>query len=200
MTILNILITSVLMVQLALSCSVSDSHKPEIPRKDDTVESALALPYIMSDGMVLQQESNVAIYGTDDRGVKVTVSPSWSDSHFDAVTGSDGRWIVKIKTPKGSDKSYTLKITDSNKGEKIIRDVLVGEVWLCSGQSNMEHPMKGFSSSEPVQDSGKELSDADYPQFRYFKVPRAVSSEARYDTGESAWKAARVTMRRTSKR
>ena len=188
MTILNILITSVLMVQLALSCSVSDSHKPEIPRKDDTVESALALPYIMSDGMVLQQESNVAIYGTDDRGVKVTVSPSWSDSHFDAVTGSDGRWIVKIKTPKGSDKSYTLKITDSNKGEKIIRDVLVGEVWLCSGQSNMEHPMKGFSSLEPVQDSGKELSDADYPQFRYFKVPRAVSSEARYDTGESAWK------------
>ena len=133
MTIQNILLTSVCVVRLALSCGVAASHEPESPGKNEPVESALALPYIMSDGMVLQQESEVAIYGTDDRGVKVTVSPSWSDRSFETVTGSDGRWIVKIKTPKGSNKSYMLKITDSNKGEKIIRDVLVGEVWLCSG-------------------------------------------------------------------
>lgn len=188
MTIQNIFLTSVCVVRLALSCGVAASHEPESPGKNETVESALALPYIMSDGMILQQESEVAIYGTDDRGVKVAVSPSWSDRSFETITGSDGRWIVKIKTPKGSNKSYTIKITDSNKGEKIIRDVLVGEVWLCSGQSNMEHPMKGFSASEPVQDSEKELSDSDYPQFRYFKVPRDVSRVPRYDTGESSWK------------
>lgn len=193
MNIRNILVTSMIFVRLALSCGVSGSYEPERPSKPDkpgtgeTVKSALVLPHIMSDGMVLQQESEVSIYGMDDRGVKVTVSPSWTDRSFEAVTGSDGRWIAKVRTPKGSDKAYTIRITDSNKGEKIISGVLVGEVWLCSGQSNMEHPMKGFSSSEPVQDSEKELSDAAYPLFRYFKVPQAVSRTAKYDTGESSW-------------
>lgn len=193
MSIQNTFVISILFMRLALSCGVSGSYEPQTPVKPDTpgtdepVKSALALPQIMSDGMILQQESEVAIFGTDDSGIKVTVSPSWTDRSFETITGNDGRWIAKVKTPKGSGKAYTIRISDSNKGEKTLSDILVGEVWLCSGQSNMEHPMKGFSASEPVQDSEKELSDADYPQLRYFKVPQAVSREARYDTGKSAW-------------
>lgn len=124
MNIQNILVTSMIFVRLALSCGVSGSYEPERPSKPDkpgtgeTVESALVLPHIMSDGMVLQQESEVSIYGMDDRGVKVTVSPSWTDRSFEAVTGSDGRWIAKVRTPKGSDKAYTIRITDSNKGRR----------------------------------------------------------------------------------
>lgn len=197
MGIKNILLTTLIFVRLALSCGISGSYEPSKPAtKPDPepepapgVESALSLPYIISDGMVLQQSSEVALFGTDDAFVQVSVAPSWTDKTFSAKTDKSGRWKVIVKTPAGSDKAWSIRISDSNGGVKTVNDVLVGEVWLCSGQSNMEHPMKGFSSSEPVKDAAKELSDADYPRFRYFKVPQAIAYSAQYNTGASSWSA-----------
>ncbi len=161
------------------------------PDEKPETNSDLSLPYIFSDNMVLQQNAQVAIYGTDRAGVEVTVVPSWSGTPYKGVTGVDGNWFIRIGTPSASYTTHTIKITDTDGGELSISDVLVGEVWLCSGQSNMEHPMKGFNygetNHEPVDDYSTEITDSDYQYLRYFRVPKNVSRIPLYDTEPAKW-------------
>ncbi|MBQ3820773.1 MAG: sialate O-acetylesterase, partial [Bacteroidales bacterium] len=97
--------------------------------------------------MVFQQNTLAAVWGWTDSGKKVTIRPSWASGKTVAVPDADGKWSAKIQTPSAGGP-YTLTISD---GEKLVlNNVLVGEVWFCSGQSNMEMPMKGFRS-QPVE-------------------------------------------------
>ena len=88
--------------------------------------------------MVLQQNAAVSIWGKDDPGKNIKISASWGEE-AEAISDGDGRWKTKIATP-GAGGPYTMTI----KGSEVIvlNDVLTGEVWLCSGQSNMEMPVK----------------------------------------------------------
>lgn len=100
------------------------------------------LPQFIGDNMVLQQQTNAAIWGTAAPGKKVTVAPSWTTSKTvvtaDAKTG---KWSARIATPKAGGP-YEITISD---GEALtISNILIGEVWFCSGQSNMEMPFKGY--------------------------------------------------------
>ena len=154
--------------------------------------SALALPYIMGNHMVLQQNADVNIFGTANRGVKVTVEPGWSDRKFETIVPDSGHWIVKIPTPAASFTSHDITVRDSQKGIKKIYNVLVGEVWMTAGQSNMEHPMRGFGSTatgnyQPVLDAESEIRDTDIPSFRYFKDKYQLSQVPMDNTKESAW-------------
>lgn len=115
-----------------------------------SVQAKVSLPSFFSDNMVLQQQADVAIWGTTDKGaVKVTVRPSWTRKKYSAVADERGKWFLRIPTPAAGGP-YRLVFSD---GEKtVLENVLLGEVWYCSGQSNMEMPMKGFRS-QPVQGS-----------------------------------------------
>ena len=97
---------------------------------------------LFTDNMVFQQRTQAPVWGKADPGATVTVKPSWNGKVYSCITGADGKWSVKIDTPKGSYKKYTVTISD---GEPLtLSNVLVGEVWLCSGQSNMEMPVESW--------------------------------------------------------
>lgn len=135
------------------------------------VTAQLKLPALINDHMVLQQETSVPLWGWDKPGQKIQTSGSWSNTSYTAVTGSDGTWKVSVQTPSAGGP-YTIEISGSEL--VTIEDVLLGEVWLCSGQSNMEMPLKGWPN-QPVTASEKFISEADYPQMRLFTVPRKIA-------------------------
>lgn len=169
---------TVLIVLLMSACEMQDGRPSGGGEAGSKTESELALPAIISDNMVLLQESDANIWGKAVPYSKITVKVSWSQEKAETTADADGDWCAKVRTPKASSQPHIIDITDSQKGWKRIRNILVGEVWMCSGQSNMEMPMRGFgtpgtSNYQPVKDADKELADADYPEFRYFKVPYA---------------------------
>lgn len=122
------------------------------------LSAKVILPPIFADNMVLQQQSDVALWGKAAPDVKVTVSASWAKSAKVTVRADDdGRWFARIATPAAGGP-YELTFSD---GEKItLRNVLVGEVWICSGQSNMYQKMRGFEG-QPVEDAAEYISEAD---------------------------------------
>jgi len=112
-----------------------------------TMQAKVTLPDIISNHMVLQQKSEVAVWGKALPKSKVTVKASWNDDKKTTVScDKQGNWKAFLKTPSAGGP-YTLTF-DDGEGEVVINDVLIGEVWLCTGQSNMVMPMKGFKSQE----------------------------------------------------
>ena len=134
----------------------------------------IVLPKVLGSNMVLQQQSEVNLWGKADADSKVTVEVSWSDAKIQTHSDSEGRWAVKVATPAASFDPQTITISD---GKSVtIDNILIGDVWVCSGQSNMEMPVKGFGN-QPVENSmeyimrgGEEAS-----RIRMFTVQRVRS-------------------------
>lgn len=113
-----------------------------------TAEAKISLPSVISDNMVLQQQTEAAIWGKATPGASVRVKVSWSGKTYTAkADASDGKWIVRVATPKAGGP-YSISISDG--AAVTLENVMIGEVWLCSGQSNMEQPMRGYSL-QPVE-------------------------------------------------
>ena len=111
------------------------------------MQAKVVLPGLFADNMVLQQETDAALWGKADPGAKVTIAGSWSKSKVTVTADADGKWFARIATPEAGGP-YELTFND---GEKLtLKNVLIGEVWICSGQSNMEMQMKGYGS-QPVK-------------------------------------------------
>jgi sialate O-acetylesterase len=127
----------------------------------------VTLPKIFGDHMVLQQETEVPVWGKAEKGEKVVVV--LGDAKADATAGDDGRWSVRLKTPKASDQGQSLVIEGKNRVE--FKDVLVGEVWVCSGQSNAEWTVD--ISANPQE----EAKNANFPQIRMVKVQHNAAKE-----------------------
>ena len=112
-----------------------------------TVDARIVLSGLIADNMVLQQNSEVALWGTCEPRAEVAVTPSWNGSTVTVKSDQNGEWKVYVKTPRAGGP-YSITFSD---GEEIVIDnVLIGEVWLCMGQSNMVMPMKGFTA-QPVE-------------------------------------------------
>ncbi|NWJ52488.1 MAG: sialate O-acetylesterase [Bacteroidetes bacterium] len=101
----------------------------------------IKLPAILSDNMVLQQQSNVNLWGWAEPNSKITVKPSWSKKNNSTVADANGKWELAVKTPVAGGP-YDITISDGKPVK--LSNVLIGEVWICSGQSNMYQPMKGY--------------------------------------------------------
>lgn len=131
----------------------------------------VVMPDIFSDNMVLQQQSDVRIWGWCTPGASVVVNPGWSEVSYSATAGKDGRWDVAVATPEASYTPWTVTVS-GDASEIRLENVLVGEVWLCSGQSNMEMPLNGFWC-QPVENAGKAIAYAGrYPGVRVATVER----------------------------
>jgi len=143
--------------------------------------AAVKLPAIFGDHMVLQQKSLVAVWGWADPGEKVTVKGSWQWFSGKSVKADkDGIWKVYLKTPKAG-RTVSLKVKGSD-NEIVLKDVLVGEVWICSGQSNMQWTMDMLKT-----DCGKtDIEKANHPQIRLFTVERVFSAIPKEDV-EGTW-------------
>jgi len=134
------------------------------------------LPTLFSDHMVLQQETAASVWGTAAPDEKVTVKVG--DQQATASAGADGKWMVKIGPLKAGGP---VEMTVAGKNTITIKDVLVGEVWVCSGQSNMGMTVSG------VQDKAREIAEAKHPQIRMFKVPNVALDEPANDVPRGAW-------------
>ncbi|HNX65336.1 MAG TPA: sialate O-acetylesterase [Bacteroidales bacterium] len=93
---------------------------------------------VLTDNMVLQQNTNVTLWGFAPPNEMVKVSCSWLKETLQAATGKNGQWSVIVRTPKADFTAHSITLTDSQGNTTTLQNVLSGEVWLCSGQSNME--------------------------------------------------------------
>lgn len=108
-----------------------------------SAHAQVKLQPLFTDNMVLQQQANVPIWGEDKAGKKVTVVTSWDKKRYTTTTTAEGKWKVSVATPKAGGP-YSITIND---GKTVrLNNVLIGEVWLCSGQSNMEMPIVGWGN------------------------------------------------------
>jgi sialate O-acetylesterase len=143
-----------------------------------------ALPEILSDGMVLQQSSKVNIWGKAERGKTVEVKPCWSETAVRVKADSEGNWIAVIETPEASFTPRTITVSDGE--EVVLKDILIGEVWLASGQSNMEMPLHGFHSN-PIMDANETIAfSGQYPAIRFVTIPKTPSFEP-LESVEGRW-------------
>ena len=136
-----------------------------------TASADVRLPQIFGDNMILQQKTSNAVWGFAEPGEKVTVKASWG-SEARAVADKIGRWKVLLKTP-GHGTGY--RLTVQGKNTLTVRNVAIGEVWLCAGQSNM-----GWRLSA-VFDGAKDAASANYPNLRIFRSERKHSHQPQED-------------------
>ncbi len=149
--------------------------------------ATIILPSVIGDGMVLQQSTDALLWGFAEPGSKISVTPSWSDKKITAVTNSDGRWEVRVATPAASFTPYSIRIQGDG-SDITLSDVLSGEVWLCSGQSNMEMPLRGFGI-QPIENADRAIAYAGkYPGIRVHTTPKLASYKVEADAPGSGWK------------
>ena len=154
-----------------------------------SAQAKLVPSSLFSDGMVLQQNTNAKIWGKADPGSQISVTTSWNGATYRAKTDSEGHWTIYASTPAASYKPYT--VTIKGNGQTIrINDVLIGEVWFASGQSNMEMPMCGYYNC-PVENSLEYISaPAAREKIRMFKVHQNQTYEPLEDVENSKWEGA----------
>lgn len=134
------------------------------------------LPKILSDNMVLQREKPITIWGWADAKEKITIQ--FNEQTVTTVAAKDGKWKATLKA-EAAGGPYQLTV----KGKNVITlsNVLVGDVWICSGQSNMEWTLTNTENSD------KEIQKADVPLIRHYKIPNTVSPTPKDDITGGAW-------------
>ncbi len=150
-------------------------------------QAAIRMPHLFSDGMVIQQRTSAPVWGWADPGSRVSVAGSWGPDAKEFKADALGKWSGRIDTPVAGGP-YTITVSEADGkgkpvkggGQTVIRDVMVGEVWLMSGQSNMKFPTQSIENAEA------ELADAEYPLLRFFTVKPAAALAPVYDV-ESQW-------------
>ena len=132
-------------------------------------QAKVTLPSFFTDNMVIQQNSQLTLPGKAKAGKQVTVKVSWNHEKYTAKASADGHFSIEVPTPPAGGP-YQIIVSD---GEKLVlNNVLSGEVWICSGQSNMEMPVAGWGK---VMNYEQEVADADYPSIRLLQVKKTVA-------------------------
>jgi sialate O-acetylesterase len=131
------------------------------------LRAELKLPAIIGDHMVLQQKLSNPIWGWDTPGTKVTVT--FAGQSRSATAGADGRWALKLAPMPANASPQTLTLTGTTRRQ--IADVLIGEVWLCSGQSNMQLPLWNPGGFGGDYNGDVEALDANLTNLRLITVP-----------------------------
>lgn len=139
----------------------------------------LRLPALLSDHAVLQRDADVRVWGWARPGAKVEVRASWRPKAVAATAGPDGRWEVRVRT--GTDQTGHALAVRSDGTTVRVEDVVFGEVWLCSGQSNMEWPLGPHDGMTRIENAFNEVAGANYPRMRLFQVERDRAAAPRDD-------------------
>ncbi|ANI90637.1 9-O-acetylesterase [Arachidicoccus ginsenosidimutans] len=148
---------------------------------NNTSFSQIKLPQLVRDSMVLQRDAKINIWGWASKGE--TVKVKFNNQTYKTKTGSDGKWKLQL-SPMKAGGPYTMEISGKNK--IILHDVLLGDVWFCSGQSNMVHQLRLHSVYYPDA-----IPDAHYPEIRQFWIPTLTALQGPADDLPSGyWKSA----------
>jgi len=154
----------------------------------NTCLAEIKLPAVISNNMVLQQDDEAAIWGWAEPNEEISIKVTWDKKvSYKAVASKDGRWKTVLQTPKAKDaaskKAYKILVHgDKSKNKIKVKNVLIGEVWICSGQSNMEFPVgRRERWKRGVINYKKEIAAADYPKIRMFTVKRNSEKQPQSD-------------------
>ncbi|GAP71544.1 sialate O-acetylesterase [Candidatus Symbiothrix dinenymphae] len=132
----------------------------------------IELPKVFTDNLVLQQQTQAPVWGRATPKKEVTVTTSWDKKTYVVHADPTGKWQVSVQTPVASNTPYSITISD---GKAVtLNNILIGEVWICSGQSNMEMPVAGWGK---VINYEQEVATANYPQIRLLQVNRTTSTQ-----------------------
>ncbi|HYF68178.1 MAG TPA: sialate O-acetylesterase [Ohtaekwangia sp.] len=143
--------------------------------------SQVRLPKLISDGMVLQRNTKITVWGWASAGEKVTIT--FAGKNYKATTTPAGTWKLELREMKAGGP-YTMTISGKNTIE--IKDILIGDVWLCAGQSNMVHQLDIHDVTY-----ADDIASANYQAIRHFKIPtKALLSGPGEDIGDGAWQLA----------
>ena len=152
----------------------------------ENAHATIKLPYFFSDNMVLQQQTDAAIWGWAKAGSTVTITTSWNKTTYSTKADAAGKWKTTIKTTAAGGP-YSITVSDGT--PVTIKNVLLGEVWLCSGQSNMEMPMKGYRD-QPIFGGNDAIFHSTNDQIRLYTVPRSVQRTPQDTSKNSPWRIA----------
>jgi sialate O-acetylesterase len=142
-------------------------------------EAQLRLPAIISSGMVLQQNDSASLWGWGNPAEKISVTTSWDNRTDTATVNNRANWKIKVKTPvAGGPYSITLKGSNTI----VLNDVMIGEVWICSGQSNME-----WNYWNGLKDIKDELPTCYNTNIRFFHIPKTTANHPQDDV-QAEWK------------
>jgi len=121
-----------------------------------SLQAKVILPFILGSNMVLQQKTTAKLWGWSKANSKISITTSWDKKQYRSMSDSKGNWLLEVNTPAAGGP-FQITISD---GESILLDnILIGEVWLCSGQSNMEMPMSGFDR-QPLKGANNVIAKA----------------------------------------
>ena len=143
---------------------------PAAVAQKSPAQKALSLAGVFGNNMVIQQKADAAIWGQAKPNAEVAVKTSWQKEFTKTTADEKGHWETTIKTPAAGGGDLTIVVESG--GEKVqLKNVLAGEVWICSGQSNMQWKMRGFGVDHFKEDVVK----ANHPNIRYCAVPQILS-------------------------
>lgn len=135
-----------------------------------SLQAKITLPAFFTDNMVVQQRTTMVLFGKANANKKVSVETGWNKQHHETQADADGNWRVEVETPAAGGP-YDISLSDGKK--TVLKNVMVGEVWFCSGQSNMEMPLAGWGK---IKNYEQEIAAADYPGIRLFQVKKHPSA------------------------
>ncbi len=141
------------------------------------------MPAVFGDNMVLQQKIDASLWGTASKNATVRITTSWNNKSYSVRSDSEGKWKIKVSTPSAGGP-YEVSVSDGSILK--FKNVMIGEVWICSGQSNMEMPMKGYMN-QPVKGSNEAIASSTNPSIRLFTVQKATSLQPG-DNFTGSWK------------
>ncbi|TDD98045.1 sialate O-acetylesterase [Flavobacterium cellulosilyticum] len=134
----------------------------------NSIIANVTLPNVISDNMVLQRNSEITIWGWANPQEEVVISPSWNQETYKIKTNNQAKWEIKMPTPKEGGP-YTISIKGYN--EIVLKNILIGEVWICSGQSNME-----MSASWGIENGEEAVKNATNANIRFFSIPKLTAT------------------------
>ncbi|HUI33314.1 MAG TPA: sialate O-acetylesterase [Dysgonamonadaceae bacterium] len=153
-----------------------------------SIIAEIKLPAIVSSNMVLQRNTTIKLWGWADAKEKITIKTSWINQEMSVEADNNGTWYIEVKT-NNSKEPQTIKIK-SNASDITLENILFGEVWLCSGQSNMQQPIKGYDG-QPTFGSVMAIAKSNNPKLRLFTVDRVGSKTPSDDVEKyTAWQQA----------
>jgi len=137
-----------------------------------SVNAAVTLPSFFTDNMVLQQQNKVKIWGTSTaKGQKLVLTSSWNNKTYETAVDANGNWSIDVETIKFGGP-YQITINDGDLFT--LNNILLGDVWFCSGQSNMEMPLAGWGQ---IDNYNEEIKNANYPNIRILQVAKATANQ-----------------------
>ncbi|WP_304199135.1 sialate O-acetylesterase [Flavobacterium alvei] len=150
------------------------------------INAKFKLPALFSDNMMLQQKSDAPIWGWAEKNSNIVIKTSWDSKTYKLKADNSGKWKTELQTPSFGGP-FTIEVSEGTE-KVVIKNVLIGEVWLCSGQSNMEMPLKGFPG-QPVRNGNEIILRSSNKNIRLITVPRAAVLEPK-DDFEGKWEEA----------